>query len=169
MSKVLGPGICDCSCHTDKDIRHVVACCKKCSICKKNVAIGSTHKCLNVDLKQTLRQIQETARQENKEKAEKEKQEAARKKQDDRARHRALAEQQYGSYIEKLKEAARVNPDSTELTVSVGRDDAGHDMSVRLVELFREAGIKAAVEQGIVRGYNGDDNPSFSIKFELDD
>lgn len=28
---------CDCSCHTDKHMMHIMACCHVCSYCKKNI------------------------------------------------------------------------------------------------------------------------------------
>jgi len=28
---------CQCDCHNDKDIRHVIVCCLKCELCGKNI------------------------------------------------------------------------------------------------------------------------------------
>lgn len=45
MSKYPNPDECDCSCHYNDGVRHVIACCYECANCGKQIKHTADHKC----------------------------------------------------------------------------------------------------------------------------
>jgi phage-related minor tail protein len=122
------------------------------------------------NLSEDLKRIQDDARHEEEIRAEKEKQEIAQKEKKDLKRHRQLAEDQYDDYLQNLKDAAHESPDSKKLTVSIsGCGPAGYQIGQRLVELFKEEGMRVALHSDTIENYyeSGVDVTHHRLGFEL--